>query len=261
MTSGPVTYRLHQSDLRRIDAQAWGPGAAELIAGLPPLLGSRDDPDGFEPRHPVLSERHRRLVGLRVPATGRVMEALVPAVLEQKVLGIDARAAWRRLVTAHGEDPPGPAPDGMRVAPSAETWAGLASWDWHRAGVEERRARTARACARHAAKLEAAAAEPGGADEVYRLLLAVPGVGPWTAAQVGHRALGDADALPVGDYHLASGVGWALTGAPIPDAEILEFFQRWRPHRYRVVLLLELTGSAQAPRRGPRMPRRDYRRI
>jgi 3-methyladenine DNA glycosylase/8-oxoguanine DNA glycosylase len=262
MATGPVSYRLRQHDLHEISADAWGPGAAELIAGLPTLLGCRDSPETFEPRTALLRDAHARMVGFRVPCTGRVMEALIPAVLEQKVIGLDATAAWRRLLTRHGDTAPGPAPDGMRVPPDAQRWKALPSWDWHQAGVDGRRARIARICATYADKLErAATSSPADPEVVYRLLLALPGVGPWTAAQVGHRALGDADALPIGDYHLASLTSWALAGTSLAEDEVEEFYEPWRPHRYRVVRLLELTPGARPPRRGPRLSRQDYRRI
>lgn len=262
MPSGPVSYRIAQHGLNEITADAWGAGAAELIDDLPTLLGSRDNPECFDPRHRLLRDAHARLVGLRVPCTGRVIEALIPAVLEQKVIGLDATAAWRRLVTRFGEPAPGPAPTGMRVLPSAEQWRSMPSWDWHQAGVDQRRARAAQGCATYAEKLErVAASSPDDPAALYRLLLALPGVGPWTAAQVGHRALGDADALPIGDYHLASMTGWALAGATLRDDEVEEFYEPWRPHRYRVVRLLELTPVGLPPRRGPRLSRQDYRRI
>jgi 3-methyladenine DNA glycosylase/8-oxoguanine DNA glycosylase len=262
MSSGAVTYRIVQRGSHQISARAWGDGAAELIAGLPALLGGRDCPGTFDPRHPLLREAHRRLVGLRVPATGQVLDALIPAVLEQKVVGLDAAAAWRRLVTRYGDPAPGPAPEQMRVPPTATSWLAIPSWGWHTAGVDQRRARTARVCATYAAKLQAAAAaHPHDPGVVYRLLLALPGVGPWTAAQVGHRALGDADALPIGDYHLASMTGWALAGAALADDEVEAFYEPLRPHRYRVVRLLELSPGQHPPRRGPRMSRQDYRRI
>ncbi len=262
MPTGPVSYRITQPGQREVAATAWGPGAAELIAAVPDLLGARDDPDSFEPRHPLLHRAHARLGGLRIPATGRVLEALIPAVLEQKVLGIDAAAAWRRLVSRFGEPAPGPVPSGMRLPPTAEQWLAVPSWEWHKAGVDQRHATTALACARYAAKLERVAADPAtDPGAVYRLLLAIPGVGPWTAAQVGHRALGDADALPIGDYHLAAMTGWALTGTALDEDDVEAFYEPWRPHRFRVVRLLELTPGSLPPRRGPRLSRQDYRRI
>lgn len=98
------------------------------------------------------------------------------------------------------------------------------------------------------------------AVDASRRLQAVPGVGPWTAAEVAQRAFGDADAVSVGDYHLAAAVGWALVGRMVDDAGMLELLERWRPHRYRVVPFLELTGRGQAPRRGPRLAVQDHRR-
>jgi 3-methyladenine DNA glycosylase/8-oxoguanine DNA glycosylase len=262
MDTGPVTYRIRQVSLTEIVADAWGPGAAELIAGVPALLGSEDRPEDFVARHPRLVEAHRRLAGLRVPATYRVMESLIPAVLEQKVVGRDATDAWRRLVKRFGEAAPGPAPRGLMVPPAAATWRGIASWEWHQAGVDPRRARAAQVCARYGEKLErAAVASAGDPSGVYSLLLALPGVGRWTAAEVGHRALGDADAIPFGDYHLAKDTGWALLGRPLAEDEVEEFYEPWRPQRWRAVRLLELSPGARAPRRGPRMPRQDYRRI
>lgn len=261
MPSGPVTYRITQESPRSVTAQAWGPGADELIAGLPDLLGANDDPASFRPAEPRLREAHRQLAGLRVPATGRVLEALVPAVLEQKVVGADAFASWRRLVVRYGDQPPGPAPSGMHVAPDVDGWLDIPSWGWHEAGVEQRRATTVRACASYARRLETAAARRHRDNaEMYRMLQAIPGVGVWTAAQVGHRALGDADAAPIGDYHLPALLGRALgNGRPLPEADVVDFLEPWRPHRYRLVRLLMFMPGAHHERRGPRMRRRNYR--
>lgn len=258
MPTGAVTYRLAQRGPREVDAQAWGPGAEELLAGLPDLLGGRDAAEGFEPGHPRLVDSAARHPGLRVPRTGRVVEALVPAVLEQKVTGKEARQAFRVLVLRFGDPAPGPAPDGMRVPPSAETWRHVPSWEWHRAGVDPKRSQTICLAMRYAGRLEEAVGM--APDDAARRLQAVPGIGAWTVAEVAQRALGDADALSVGDYHLSQYVGWALVGRPLDDDGMVELLERWRPHRYRVVRLLECSGYAK-PRFGPRMTVQDHRSI
>ncbi len=81
-----------------------------------------------------------------------------------------------------------------------------------------------------------------------------PGVGEWTAAETAQRAFGDADALSVGDYHLAKVVGWSLLGHPIDDPQMVGLLEPMRPHRHRAVRLLEISGLAVNPRFGPRSP-------
>jgi 3-methyladenine DNA glycosylase/8-oxoguanine DNA glycosylase len=257
MATGPVTYRIAQRGLLEIECQAWGAGAGELVAGLPDLLGGRDDAAGFEAGHPLLVRTARRVPGLRVPRTGRVVEALVPAILEQKVTGKQARASFARLVRQFGSPAPGPAPEGMRVPPTAEVWCRVPSWEWHRAGVDPQRSRTVCEAVRLAPRLEETVGMAPA--EAARRLCAVPGVGPWTAAETAQRALGDTDALSVGDYHLSQFVGWALLGRPLDDDAMVALLEQWRPHRYRVVRLLECSGAAK-PRFGPRLTVQDHRR-
>ena len=253
---GPATYRLVQRGLHEIACTAWGQGAQRVVAGLADLLGGRDLCDGFAPGHPLLAEAHLRHPGLRIPRTGRVFEALVPAVLEQKVTGKQARAAWRSLVLRHGEAPPGPGPAGMRVPPPAQVWRRIPSWEWHRAGVDPKRSRTVCEAARLAGRLEQAVGMDPLAAHVR--LQAVPGIGAWTSAEIAQRALGDTDSVSVGDYHLSQFVGWALIGRSLDDEGMLELLEPWRPHRYRVVRLLELSG-ARKPRFGPRLTVQDHR--
>jgi 3-methyladenine DNA glycosylase/8-oxoguanine DNA glycosylase len=249
--TGPVSYRVRQERLDDLVIDAWGPGAAELADSIRDELGARDRPEEFQPEHPVLRRAQRRLVGLRVPATGRLFEAIAPAIITQRVVGADAVASWARLVRTHGEPAPGPAPSGLRLPPSPEAWQRIPVWDWRQAGVDQQRSRTVVQAARQAARLDRTAGDP---EAAYRLMAALPGIGPWTAAQVGHRALGDADALPIGDYHLGGVTGIALLGRPLEDDEIEDFYEQFRPHRYRVFRLLNLTPGA-APRRAPRAPR------
>lgn len=257
LRTGPVTERFLAADDRSAVVQLWGPGAREAADRLPTLLGEHDDATGFAPP-PQAADAHRRTPGMRMPRSERVMEALVPAILEQKVQVVTAHRAWRWLLARHGTPAPGPAPSGMRVVPGARTWTAVPVWEWHRAGVDPKRARTVVACARVAARLEDATAMP--CAQAREHLEKVPGVGEWTSAEVAQRALGDADAVSVGDFHLAAAVGWALTGERTDDAGMLRLLAPYAPHRHRVVRLLWLSGRPQAPRRGPRLSIADHRR-
>ena len=236
--------------------QAWGQGAGWLLDRLPAQLGAHDDPSGFTARHPVIADLALRYPGLRIGRTWRVFEALVPAVLEQKVVGREAHRAWRILLRKFGEPAPGPAPAGMRVVPPPRVWARIPSWDWHRAGVEGVRARTIINAAGVAGRLEEVLdLDPAEADGRLRSL---PGIGVWTSAEIRQRAAGDPDAVSVGDYHLPRAVGWTLERRITDDAGMLELLAPYAGHRYRVTRLIELGGS-EPPRRGPHLPVRDYR--
>ncbi|WP_344899475.1 DNA-3-methyladenine glycosylase 2 family protein [Actinomadura meridiana] len=244
---GPGTLRVERVG-EVVRAAAWGPGAEWLLDGLPELLGSDDEPEGFVARHDVVQEQLRRRPGLRIGRTRRVFEALVPAVMEQKVLSEEAWRAWGYLLRKFGEPAPG-APH-MRVPPPPEVWARIPSWEWHRSGLEAVRARTIIGAARVAKRLED--------DPAEARLRSLPGIGVWTAAEIRQRAVGDPDAVSVGDYHLPGLVGWALVGRKVDDAGMLELLEPYAGHRYRVTRLLESSGR-RPPRRGPRLAVRDYR--
>lgn len=244
--------------------QAWGPGAEDALAGLPALLGAHDDWSGFDapefhaglPR--LVSVPRRRHPGLRLPATGRMIDELVPVILEQKITTIEARYSYKYLVRRHGTPAPGPAPDGLMVPPTAQGWRRIPSWDWHRAGVDSKRSATImRACSSSAA-LERLASLPAGA-ELASKLCTIPGIGPWTAAETAQRTHGDPDSVSVGDFHLAAFVGYALTGRKTDDAGMLELLEPWRGHRQRVVRMLVLSGFRK-PTFGPRLAPQDHRR-
>jgi endonuclease III len=251
-----VTSRRPDGPGTLVTGQAWGPGAGWLLDRLPAQVGAHDDPSGFTPAHPVIADLALRYSGLRIGRTWRVFEALVPAVLEQKVVGREAHRAWRILLRKFGEPAPGPAPAGMRVVPPPRVWARIPSWDWHRAGVEGVRARTIINAADVAGRLEEVLGlDPAEADARLRSL---PGIGVWTSAEIRQRAAGDPDAVSVGDYHLPRAVGWTLERRITDDAGMLELLTPYAGHRYRVTRLIELGGS-EPPRRGPHLPVRDYR--
>jgi 3-methyladenine DNA glycosylase/8-oxoguanine DNA glycosylase len=259
---GPVTLHLRQRP-DRVAAEAWGSGSERLAERLPGLLGlgvgtvGTGDLQGSP--HPVLADLARRRPGIRIPAAGAVLEVLIPAILEQKVTGTEARRAWYELIRAHGE--PAPRPDGttagppLRLPPPAAVLARLPYYVFHPFGVEQRRADLIRRVASRGSWFEAIVDLP--LPDAHARLRSVPGIGPWTAAEVAVRALGDPDAVSVGDFHLPNLVSWALAGEPRgTDERMLELLAPYAGRRALAVRLLETSGL-RAPRYGPRLtPRR-----
>jgi 3-methyladenine DNA glycosylase/8-oxoguanine DNA glycosylase len=235
----------------QVTATAWGSGAEWVLERVPALLGERDDPSGFEPRHPLVVQEWRQRPGWRVPASGLVLQHLVASVIEQKVTGKEAFSGHRRLVRRFGDPAPGPGEGlGLVVPPTARGWGDIPSWEWLAAGVDPGRSRTIVRAVSYAGRIDECADLP--ADAARARLTALPGVGRWTWAEVAQRALGLPDEVSFGDYHVAKDIGWALTGTPVDDDGLAELLEPWRGHRYRVQRLLEL-GGHHRPRRGPRM--------
>ncbi len=219
--SGPATLRLALSyppDCPpadpAVEVQAWGPGAADAVASAPRMLGRDDDWSAFDepafhatlPR--MVVEARRRNLAVRLPATGRLVDSLVPTILEQKVTVIEARRGYRYLMYRYGTPAPGAgtvAPANLLVQPTPEQWLRIPSWEWHKAGVGPQRSATVMRALRSAVALERLAALP--AAEASAKLQTIPGIGVWTAAEVVQRTHGCPDSIAVGDYHLAAYVG------------------------------------------------------
>lgn len=257
--NGPTTVRMwlqrddHCSAVTgdRAQLHAWGPGASWCAGAYPEWLGRSDDPTGFEIHHEQLRDVARRTEHWRVGRTGLVMEALIPAILEQRVTGRQAFGAYRALVRRYGAPAPGPGAElGLRCPPDVPGWRAIPSWEWLRAGVDAQRADTIMRVLPVARRLEECAALPLGA--AWRRLSSVPGVGVWTVAETVQRALGDADAVSFGDYHVAADIGWALTGVPADDQTLEALLQPYAGHRYRVQHLVN-AGGLTRPRRGARI--------
>ncbi len=257
-SAGEVTAGSEATAGSEVTADGFGPGGQWLLDRLPDLLGGDDDPSGFRPRHRLVHEAHRRNPGLRLTRTGLVLESLIPAVLEQKVTADEAYRAWRLLLHRHGEAAPGPL-EGLRVMPDARTWALIPSWEWHRAGVDNKRASTIVRAARAGARMEEAAGM-SPADAAARLRV-IPGIGPWTAAETVQRSHGAPDAITVGDLHLPNLVGYALTGERrTDDAGMLELLAPYEGQRHRAARLILLVAP-RVPRRAPRFSPNDIRLI
>ncbi|WP_345800250.1 DNA-3-methyladenine glycosylase 2 family protein [Microbacterium sp. AZCO] len=256
---GVATLALRESPAGVVRGAAWGPGRHWALSQLPALCGDADDPSGFEAGiHPLIADAHHRNPGLRLSRTDLLFDALASAIFEQKVTGMQAFGAWRRIVTWFGERAPGPTPRPMFAPPTIDGWRRIPSWAWHRAGLEPPQARTVVAAAQHGDSIARAVDTAAGGEARERVLVSLPGIGPWTSAETRIRAYGDADAVSVGDYHLAHEVGFALTGARTDDDGMIALLEPWAGHRQRVIRLIGLSGVHEA-RRGPRLHPEDHR--
>ncbi|MFH1105195.1 MAG: DNA-3-methyladenine glycosylase 2 family protein [Actinomycetota bacterium] len=247
----------HFSGADPITVEAWGPGAGWMIEHAPAICGAEDDPSGFHPGHPVVRRLLREHPGVRITRSGLVVEMLVRTIVGQKVVGADARSSYLRMARALSRPAPGPRP--LLLPPDPAAMAGLGYAAFHPWGIERTRAETLIRVAGRARRMEEAAAIP--LANAYARITAITGVGDWTAAKVGMTVLGDADAVPVGDYNLPNGIAWALAGEPrADDARMLELLDEFRPHRARVIRLIG-AGGFRPPRHGPRSPRRRIERM
>jgi len=187
----------------------------------------------------------RRTPGRRVAGHVDPHELAIRAVLGQQVSLRGASTLAGRLVALHGEELERPVGAVTHVFPSVET---LAEADLTRLGMPRARVRALSALVSALAREELVL--DGGSEraQTREQLLALPGIGPWTAEYIAMRALRDPDAFLPGDL----GVRHALEqlghdGSP-GAAEAIS--QRWRP--YRAYALQHLWASLQ-----PSAPPRD----
>ena len=231
-----------------IHARAWGQGAESLLERVP-RLASAYDAYSIEADDQRVRDTLARTRGLRLGSTGDVHEVIVGAVLGQVVTKTEGKRSLRSIVSAFGDDAPGPNPP-VRIFPAPHVLAGLSYDELHSRGVERRRAATLVEVSRRSKRLAEILTMDVG--EAQKRLLAVRGIGPWTAALVMGQAYGDRDAIPVGDYHLPNVVAWALAGEPRgDDARMLALLEPYRPYRRHVLLAIKQSGI-EPPKYGPR---------
>ena len=252
MRSGSVTARITKPTPDTVDCEAWGTGATEFIETLPALLGARRRRVGIRPARAddrrvaptdaaSAARPHRPRAGGAGPGRARAAGVRHGRASRMARAGDQVRVAGA-----------GPRAGTHAGAAIGQVWRRIPSWEFHRANVDPGRARTIVGCAQRADSLERLVTrEP---EQARAAMMSLPGVGEWTAAETAQRAFGDADALSVGDYHLASMVGWRLLGRPIDDLAMVELLEPLRPHRHRAVRLLEVTGPRN-PREGLRVRR------
>ncbi len=247
--NGPGTLHLRWSS-GQIEAEAWGDGARWLLDGVSDLVGAHDTPfTCTEGTHPVVVRAARNHAGLRIGASRSLYHELLPNVLGQRVTAREAIGQWHRLCIQLGEPAPGPHPD-LRLPPAPERLRSQPAWWFHPLGIETKRAEALRTVARHAQRIEEwAALAPVQAAQKLHLLR---GIGPWTIGSALGPALGDPDAVPVGDYHIPNMVSWALARrARGNDEQMLQLLAPFAGERGKVIRLLGMDGHA-APKFGPR---------
>lgn len=194
-------------------------------------------------RDPALAPLVRAVPGRRVPGSVDPAEMAVRAVLGQQVSTAAARTHAARLVVAHGErlsDPDGglthlfPSPAALRILDPA------------RLALPQTRKRTLlgliEALADGTLDLTPDLTPDRAHDaNVRSRLLALPGIGPWTADTVAMRALGDRDAFLPGD--LGVRIAAENLGLPTAPAALDRYSRRWSPWRAYAVQHLWATGE------------------
>lgn len=238
-----------------VTAEAWGPGAAAALDGVPAMCGAGDRPEAFVAHHEIVASAVRGQEGRRLPALGALVEVLVPTIIEQKVTGDEARRSYRALCWRYGEVAPGPVR--LRLQPHPDRLAELGYAAFHPLGIERKRAELVLRVARRAGRIDGLLR--GDPAAARRALEAIPGLGPWTSGAATLFAFGDPDAVIVGDFWFPHLVVNALTGRRRgSDAEMLEILAPYVGQRARAQLVL--VGLGSIPRRAPRQRRRDFAR-
>ena len=228
---------------------AWGPGWGWALERVPALLGLHDDPAAFAPTDGRIASLARRWRGLHLSRSPWVHDGLSEYVLQQRVTFRDAVRAQRRLVQALS--PAAPGPPGLRLPLAPADWLRLRSDDFYRAGIDGQRARTLRAVAREARRVDTAFERSPAAGRA--VLSSLPGCGPWTVEITMGFVLGDPDAVPTGDLHLPHEVAWVLAGlARGSDQSMLELLSPFAGQRFRVLRLLLAGGRVHLGRALPR---------
>jgi AraC family transcriptional regulator of adaptative response / DNA-3-methyladenine glycosylase II len=192
----------------------------------------------------------RRDPGRRVPGAADGFELAVRAVIGQQVSVPGARTVAGRLVLAAGELLPAPVGTVTRLFPTPAALVELAEHDPGAFSMPAGRRRAVAALAR-AVDAGTVVIDPGADPaELRRSLVALPGIGPWTAEYVAMRALRDPDAFMPTDLGIRRGA--VALGLPDDPARLRAMTEHWRPWRsYAMAHLWALPAAAT-----PQLPTR-----
>lgn len=222
LPGGPAVLELELHDRGAcVRTTAEGGDAAAALALARRLLALDADAAGAAAAlgaDPHLGPLVRAAPGRRLPGCASGAELAVRAVLGQQVTVAAARTLATRLVARHGTPVPG---SDLRCFPTPDQLlAGMADDEPAMPGARRRALRAVLEALSDGTLDLAGGADP---DAARRALVALPGIGPWTAEYVVARALGDPDAWPPKDVGLRAAL--ARLGLDETAAEA------WRPWR------------------------------
>jgi 3-methyladenine DNA glycosylase/8-oxoguanine DNA glycosylase len=241
---GPASARfVHRGDIVTVDA--WGDGAAHVLARAATIAGLHDRPLDFVPHHRGVAALVRRFPGLRMTAGANPVEVAMHAVFAQRITAGEARRSWWQFIRRFGTPAPGPL--GLLTPPCPSLVARLDRNELLRLGLDLHRTRALWALTREADRLAAG----DDIEQVTARLRALPGIGPWTISLVRHFAFGDTRAVPLDDWHVGRDVCFALTGEEFAgDDRMLELLAPYAGNEARVWRLISAAGIHH-PRRSP----------
>ena len=245
---GPATVHVTKGE-GIVTAEAWGPGAQWIVPRVRALAGLDDAAETFDPPPGLIHDLVRRHRGLRLARAPWPWEALMAAILQQRVQFQDAMRGYRGLFRIDPEPAPGPIP--LMLPPKPRAIAYLSSSALVELGIDRKRAETLRSAALVAHRVDGLVDRDYA--EVRRLLHLIPGCGPWTVEMVVSFTFGDPDSVTTGDFHLPNVASYALAGEPrADDARMIELLEPYKGHRFRVMRLLA-EGGPTPPKYGPRL--------
>jgi AraC family transcriptional regulator of adaptative response / DNA-3-methyladenine glycosylase II len=210
------------------------PAAPTLLPILRQLFDLSAQPDVIAERlmRGVLADAVARNPGLRVPGAFDGFELAVRTILGQQITVKGATTLAGRLVEAFGEPIETAHPGLTRLSPTAERIAAARMEALTALGIMPPRAASIIALAREMVSGGLTLGPGVDPEEAMTRLLALPGIGQWTAEYIAMRALRCPDAFPHGDLAVRNSLG----GVTATRAE--EIAEAWRPWRSYATLHL-----------------------
>ncbi|MDT0156482.1 Ada metal-binding domain-containing protein [Microbacterium sp. ARD32] len=246
MPGGPAQLEVRQDAEGRLRLRARVSGLgdlAPLVAVARRLFDLDADPAGVDAAlssHPELSPLVAAIPGIRVPGSADPHEMLIRAMVGQQITVAAARTALTALAEQLGE----------RTADGGILFPTMAAIAEHGAEVLRGPAARIRAITGAAAALtDGSVVLTVGDDAVEQRtrLLAMPGIGPWTADYVRMRVIGDPDVLLPGDVAVRAGA--AASGLPSGPRGLSAWAERVAPWRSYLTAHLWRAAPVRAPRR------------